>query len=443
MSGDVLVEVFVILLLLVLNGVFAMSEIAVVTARRVRLEQRAEQGDNGAAAALAIAREPSQFLSTVQVGITLVGVLAGAFGGATLSSELAVGIARVPALAPYAEPIALALVVGAITYLSLIIGELVPKRIALGAPERIAAVMARPMRLLSRVTAPLVALLTGTTDLTLRLLGVRIQAEPGITEEEIRALLEQGAESGAVPEMEHEVVESVFRLGDRSVRGIMTPRPDVDWIDLADDETDASIVAQLGVERRAHFLVCDDDLDHVIGFVHAEDLLAHCLAGRQVDREALRGTARPPLFVPSSMPAFQLVESFRSSRQHAAVVLDEYGGMAGVVTLHDVLEELVGELPSPDEQDEPAIIRRTDGSWLMEGWTPVGDVEVELDIELPAEERADYQTLAGFILARMGRLPRPSESVEWQGFRFEVVDMDGRRIDKVLVSRSPDGEQAA
>jgi putative hemolysin len=438
MSGDILVEIVIILFLLLLNGVFAMSEIAVVTSRRVRLEHRAEQGDGGAAAALAIAREPSQFLSTVQVGITLVGVLAGAFGGATLSSELAVGIATVPALAPYADPIALALVVGAITYLSLIIGELVPKRIALGAPERIAAAIARPMRALSRVTAPLVALLTGTTNLTLRLLGVRLQSDPGITEEEIRALLEQGAESGAVPEVEHEVVESVFRLGDRSVRGIMTPRPDVDWIDLADDETDASVVAQLEADRRALLLACDDDLDHVIGFVHAEDLLAHCLTGGRVDRESLRAAARQPLFVPSSMPAFQLVEAFRSSRQHAAVVLDEYGGVAGVVTLHDVLEELVGELPSPDEQDEPAIIRRTDGSWLMEGWTAVGDVEAELEIELPTEERSDYQTLAGFILARLGRLPRPTVFVDWQGFRFEVVDMDGRRIDKVLVSREDD-----
>ncbi len=436
MTGSILVEVVIIFFLLLLNGVFAMSEMAVVSARRVRLEQRAEQGDGGAAAALAIAREPSQFLSTVQVGITLVGVLAGAFGGATISTEVAVWIAKVPVLAPYAEPIALALVVGAITYLSLIIGELVPKRIALGAPERIAAIIARPMRALSRATGPLVSLLTGSTELTLRLLGVRIQAEPGVTEEELRAMLEQGAESGVVPEVEHEVVESVFRLGDRSVRGIMTPRPDVDWIDLADDETEASIIAQMEIERRSLYLLCDDDLDHVIGFVHAEDLLAHCLAGGRVDRAALRAAVRSPLFVPSSMPAFQLVEAFRSSRQHAAVVLDEYGGMAGVVTLHDVLEELVGELPSPDEQDEPAIIRRTDGSWLMEGWTPVGDVESELDVELPAEERADYQTLAGFILARLGRLPRPSEQVEWQGLRFEVVDMDGRRIDKVLVSRN-------
>ncbi len=436
MFGNLALEIVVILLLLVVNGVFAMSEIAVVTSRRVRLEQRAEQGDKGAAAALAIANEPSQFLSTVQVGITLVGVLAGAFGGATLSEELAVMLAELPALASYAGPISLAIVVGFITYLSLIIGELVPKRIALGAPERIAAVIARPMRALSRVTAPLVALLTGTTNLTLRLLGVKLQSDPGITEEEIRALLEQGAESGAVPLAEHEVVESVFRLGDRSVRAIMTPRPDVEWIDLADDETDASVVEQLLADRRPIFLACEDDMDHVLGFVHAEDVLSRCLTGESVDRAALRAAARHPLFVPSSMPAFQLVEAFRSSRQHAAVVLDEYGGVAGVVTLHDVLEELVGDLPTPDELDEPPMVRRTDGSWLMEGWASVGDVEQELDVSLTEEdERPDFQTLAGFVLARLGRLPKPTEHVDWSGYRFEVVDMDGRRIDKVMVRR--------
>jgi putative hemolysin len=436
MLGDVMTEIVIIVLLLLVNGVFAMSEIAVVTSRRVRLEQRAERGDKGAAAALAIAREPSQFLSTVQVGITLVGVLAGAFGGATLSEELAAGLTTIPRLAPYAEPLALALVVGAITYLSLIVGELVPKRIALGAPERIAATIARPMRLLARVTAPMVALLTGSTNLTLRLLGVRPHAEAGITEEEIRALVGQGAQSGVVQTTEHEIVESVFRLGDRSVRAIMTPRPDVEWIDLEDDEAETPLAAQLDATRRGLQLVADGDLDHVVGFVHAEDLLAHCLTGGRVDRATLRTSARPPLFVPASMPVFQLLETFRASRQQAAVVLDEYGGVTGVVTLHDVLEELVGDLPTPSEAEEgPPIVRRPDGSWLMDGSVPVGDVEAELDIVLTGDERDDFQTLAGFVLTRLGRLPRPSEHVTWHGHRFEVVALDGRRIEKVAVVR--------
>ena len=436
MSG-IAVELAVILLLLVVNGVFAMSEIAVVTSRKIRLEQRAEGGDKGAAAALALAREPAQFLSTVQVGITLVGVLAGAFGGATLSEELAPALADIPALAPYADSLAFALVVGGITYLSLIVGELVPKRIALGAPERIAIAVARPMRAISRVTAPLVKVLTGSTNLMLRLLGVRPHAEAGLTEEEIRAVLEQGAESGVVHATEHEMVESVFRLGDRTARALMTPRPDVEWLDLADDAPDADerLTAELRAARRSPLLACEEDLDHVVGFVYAEDLLALALGGGALDRAALRAAARPPLFVPASMPVLQLVESLRASRRHAAVLLDEYGGTTGVVTLHDVLEALVGDLPrSEDEVEEPAIVRREDGSWLVEGSVAVEDVAAELDVDLRDEDGpADYQTLAGFVLAHLGRLPTAGDAFTWHGRRFEVVDMDGRRVDKVLV----------
>ena len=445
MIAGIATELGIILLLLLVNGVFAMSEIAVVTSRKLRLEQRAESGDRGAAAALALAREPTQFLATVQVGITLVGVLAGAFGGATLSEELAVMLGGVPLLARHADGLALGLVVGGITYLSLIIGELVPKRIALGAPERIAAAVARPMRAISRVTAPLVRVLTGSTNLMLRLLGVRPHAEPGITEEEIRAALEQGAETGVVQRAEQEIVESVFRLGDRSVRAIMTPRPEVEWIDLAEDDpaADARLAAQLVAERRALVLVCEEDLDHAVGFVHAEDLLVRCLGGTVIDRAALRAAARPPLFVPTSMPVLQLLEAFRASRQHAAVVLDEYGGASGIVTLHDVLEALVGELPSVDgEPEEPAILRREDGSWLVEGAIAVGDLEAELDLELTGDGPSDYQTLAGFVLARLGRLPQAGDHVVWQGHRFEVVDMDGRRVDKVLIAPTGDPDAA-
>lgn len=437
MSG-IATEVLIILLLLVLNGVFAMSEIAVVTARRIRLEHRAEAGDRGARAALELAREPTQFLSTVQVGITLIGVLAGAFGGASLAEQLADGLRRSARLAPYAEGLALTIVVGAITYLSLIIGELVPKRIALGAPERIASIVARPMRAVSRVTAPVVQVLTGSTNLMLRLLGVRPHGEAGLTEEEIRAVLEQGAESGVVAPREHEIVESVFRLGDRSVGSIMTPRTELDWIDVAatGEERDRGLVAQLATERRGLYLVCEEDLDHVTGFVHAEDLLAGCLDGGAIDLGAVRTTVRAPLFVPAAMPVLHLLDAFRSSRQHAAVVLDEYGGVDGLVTLHDVLEALVGDLPSMDDEDSaPTIVRSPDGSWLVDGSLPVIDVEAKLDVALHEEEGpTGYQTLAGFVLARLGRLPKQGDRFRWREHRFEVVAMDGRRIDKVLVS---------
>ena len=444
MSG-IATEVLIILLLLVLNGVFAMSEIAVVTARKIRLEHRAEAGDKGAQAALELAREPTQFLSTVQVGITLIGVLAGAFGGASIAEQLADRFRGSATLAPYADAMGLGIVVAAITYLSLIIGELVPKRIALAAPERIASVIARPMGILARVVSPVVRVLTGSTNLMLRLLGVRAHGEPGLTEEEIRAVLEQGAETGVVQAAEHEIVESVFRLGDRTVGSIMTPRPELDWIDVADESGDADrgLVAQLTAERRGMYLVCEGELDRVTGFAHAEDLLAQCLSGGAVDLGAVRAAVRSPLFVPAAMPVLQLLDAFRSSRQHAAVVLDEYGGLEGLVTLHDVLEALVGELPSVDDEDDtPSIVRREDGRWLMDGALPVIDVEAKLDLELHAEEGpTGYQTLGGFVLARLGRLPQVGDHFRWREHRFEVVQMDSRRIDKVLVAPPARGRE--
>lgn len=436
MNTGFLLELGVILLLLLVNAIFAMSEIAVVTARRIRLEQRAERGDKGAAAAIALAEDPTQFLATVQVGITLVGVLAGAFGGATLAEDVAPLLARIAWLAPYADTLSFLVVVGGITYLSLIVGELVPKRVALVAPERIASFVARPMRAISRTTAPLVKVLTGSTNFMLRVLGVRPHAEQGLTEEEIRAMLEQSAERGVLEPEEQELVESVFRLGDRTVRSIMTPRPEVEWIDLhdRDPEANARLDRLLREERHPLLLVCEEDLDHPLGFVHAEDLLARCMAGDTVDRSAIREAVREPLFVPSSMRVLRLVEAFRSSRQHAAVVLDEYGGVSGTVTLHEVTEALFGDLPTASEVAEPSIVRREDGSWLVEGAMSVPDLEAELDLSLRDEEHADYQTLAGFVLARLGRLPHAGDHFEWRGHRFEVLDMDGRRVDKVLIA---------
>ena len=434
MSG-IATEIVIILLLLVINGVFAMSELAVMTARKIRLEQRAEDGDKGARAALALAHEPTQFLSTVQVGITLIGVLAGAFGGASIAEQLADALRATGTLAPYADGLGLAIVVGSITYLSLIIGELVPKRLALSAPERIASLVARPMGMIARVVSPLVKLLTGSTNLMLRLLGVRAHTDPGVTEAEIRALVEQGAETGVVQAAEHQLVERVFRLGDRQVAALMTPRPDIDWIDVDDDPE--ALRAALGDGRRGLYLVCRGDVDHVVGFVHAEDLLARCVAGQLVDAAALAGLAREPLYVPDSAPAFRLLEQLRARRRHAAVALDEYGGVAGVVTLDDVLADLVGEILAPGEDPGELLVRREDGSWLVDGQAPIADVEAALDAEFVDEERPGYHTLGGFVMARLGRLPRPGDHFGAAGHRFEIVDMDGRRVDKVLIAREP------
>src|SRR5215208_2909261 len=293
-------EVFIILLLLVLNGVFAMSEMAIVAARKTRLEHRAEDGDAGARAALDLAAHPGNFLSTVQVGITLVGVLAGAFGGAGIAEVLAARFAEVPWLAPYAEPLALGVVVASITYMSLVIGELVPKRIALSSPERVAALVARPMRLVARVGAPLVALLTGSTNVVFRALGMRATVDPAVTEQDIRAMVEQGAEAGVVQTAEHAIVENAFRLGDRQVGSIMTPRPDIVWVDVASPP--AELREQLASLGRPRVLVCEGDVDNALGVVHAEDLLSRCLAGNALD---LRAALHQPLFVPETMPVFR------------------------------------------------------------------------------------------------------------------------------------------
>ena len=320
-----LTELIVILLLLALNGVFAMSELAIVTARKVRLEQRAEEGDAGARAALKLAHEPTQFLSTVQVGITLIGVLAGAFGGATMAEKVAAGFTRVPALAPYANALGLGLVVTLITYLSLVIGELIPKRVALSNPERVASLVARPMQVLARVASPLVKLLTGPTNLVLRLFGLHVSSAPSITVAEIRALVEQGAESGVVEGAEHQMVEGVFRLGDRRVSDVMTPRTQLEWIDIA--EPPDVVREELIAKARSRVLVCDGTVDSVLGVVFAEDLLAQSLAGQPVD---LRAKLRQPLYVPATMQALALLEQFRVSRQQVAVALDEYGGLPDV-----------------------------------------------------------------------------------------------------------------
>ncbi|HYW50955.1 MAG TPA: hemolysin family protein, partial [Gemmatimonadaceae bacterium] len=429
-------EIGVILLLLVLNGVFSMSEMAMVASRKVRLEHLAEAGDKGARAALEIASHPTNFLSTVQVGITLIGVLAGAFGGAGISDRLAVGFRSVAWLAPYAQPLALGLVVTAITYLSLIIGELVPKQLALGHPERIASLVARPMRAISRVGAPLVSFLTGSTNVVFRLFGIRASADAGVTEQDIRAMVEQGAESGVVQPGEHEIVENTFRLGDRQVAAIMTPRLDVSWVDVT---AGADVLrAALAAEHRTHgvpILVCDAEIEHVVGMAYPDDLLQQCLGGTSVDLRAVLAT---PRFVPETMPVLTLLDEFRRSRQHAAVALDEYGGVAGIVTLDDILEALVGELPAHGSGGALEIARQSDGSWLVDGGTAVDDLEPIIDLDpRSAGERRGSTTVGGLVMTALRRLPRVGDHVEHSGARFTVEDMCGRRIEAVRIRLLP------
>lgn len=429
-------ELVIILLLLALNGIFAMSELAVVTARKVRLEQRAEAGDQGARAALDLAQHPTQFLSTVQVGITLIGVLAGAFGGATISEELAAAFELIPAVARYADALALGIVVAGITYLSLLIGELIPKRVALSNPERVASLVARPMRVLARFAAPLVAVLTLPTNLVLRLFGIRMSTEPSVTVEEIRALVEQGAESGVVEYTEHHLVERVFRLGDRQARDVMTPRVDLDWIDINDPPE--TIRRKLATESRSQHLVCDDAVENILGVVYAEDLLARLLAGEALD---LRAALWKPLYILETTPALDVLERFRRSREQVAVVLDEYGGLQGVILLDDLLEDVVGEINAGADGERPEIVQRDDRTWEIRGSIPLVDIEDPLEIRIPPNDRKGVRTLAGFIMTQLGRIPRQGESIEWRGFRFEVAEMEGRRVERVLVRRL-DGARA-
>jgi putative hemolysin len=431
MSG-IAFEIAVIVSLLVLNGVFSMSEMAMIAARKVRLEHLADEGDHGARAALEIATHPTNFLSTVQVGITLIGVLAGAFGGAGISDRLAAVFRQAAWLAPYAQPLALGLVVSTITYLSLIIGELVPKQLALGHPEKIASLVSRPMRAISRVGAPLVSFLAGSTNLVFRLFGIRLTVDPGVTEQDIRAMVEQGAETGVVQPAEHQIVENTFRLGDRQVAAIMTPRVDMSWVDVNASIDD--LRGALGDDSRGHglpILVCEEDMEHVVGMAYPDDLLQQTLTGTPLN---LRSSVVAPLFVPETMPVLSLLESFRRSRQQAAVALDEYGGVAGIVTLDDILEALVGELPQRGSSDELEIARQPDGSWLVDGGTAVDDLEPLIDLDArSAAERRGSTTVAGLVMSSLGRLPKVGEHVDHSGARFTVEHMTGRRIDLIRI----------
>jgi putative hemolysin len=430
--GDVWVEIVIILLLVLANGVFAMSEISVVASRKVRLQQRAEEGDHRARLALDLAHSPEQFLSTVQVGITLVGVLAGAYGGARLSAPLAAFLAQFPVVARYAEGLALGVVVAAITTLSIILGELVPKSIGLRYPESIASWVARPMMLLSRVGGPMVRVLTASTNVIMRLAGFKEVSGPSLTEDEIRAVISEGAETGVLEAAEESIVQRVFQLGDQRVAAIMTPRVDIEWVDV--NIAGADLRDFLMSHTHTEFVVCDGDLEHVLGTVRAMELLQAVLKGGTPN---LRAVLHEPLFVPDSMGAFKLLEAFRSSHRHLALVMDEFGAVEGLVSATDLLEGLVGALPADAAEAGGSIVARSENSWLVDGAAPIAEIAARFDLEMPADEAGAYHTLAGFVMARLGRVPRTADIFDYGDLKFEVVDMDGRRIDKVMMTRAP------
>ena len=426
-------EILIILLLIVVNGIFAMSEMAVISSRKERLQQWINEGHPKARKAMDLALAPGHFLSTVQVGITLIGIMAGAFGGTTVADKLAIYLQAYPLIAPYAPTVSLFVVVLAITYCSLIIGELVPKRLALNHPEQIATLVAGPMSILSRLASPLVHFLSLSTEGMLCLFRIKPSSGPAITPEEIKVLMDQGTRMGIFEEAEQDLVESIFRLGDRKASVLMTPRAEITWLDVGHSlEANWQRILDSGYSQ---FPVCKGGLENTLGIVSLKTLCLYLVKGETPD---LRLSLVKPLFIHEGLTTLKVLELFRQSGNHIALVVDEYGSIQGMVTLHDVLEAIVGAMPSHGEENDQAVFRREDGSWLLDGMLPVDELkEIFQIVKLPGEERDDYQTLGGFVMMHMGRIPSPADYFEWEGLRFEVMDMDGHRVDKVLVTSLP------
>jgi len=430
---DSLGQIIIILLLILANGFFSMAEISLLSVRRGRLEQIEEEGDKRARTALEVSSSHNRLLSTVQIGITLVAILTGAIGSAALGNTLAALLMQVEFLAPIAEGLSIFLVVLVITYLTLVIGELIPKRLALNSPERIALRVSGTMKAIETIARPVVYLLGKSTELGLRILRIKPSNEPAVTEDEIMSLIEEGIEEGIVEESEQDMVESIFRFGDRTADGIMTPRTEVEWIDL-EDPVD-NIIHLVANGRYARYPVSCGDLDHIQGILNAKELLARCVRDEPIDFATL---LKPALFIPESMSALTMLEQFKQKAADFAVVIDEYGGVLGVVTMHDVLTDIIGEISDQGGPAEPEVLEREDGSWLLDGMLPVEELKELIAIkELPDEDRAGYQTAGGFVMSTLGGVPSSGEHFELLGYRFEVVDMDNRRVDKILVSKLP------
>ncbi len=417
-------EILLIAILILINALLAMSEAALVASRKARLQQQANEGNKSSALALKLIEDPNIFLSTIQIGITLIGVLAGAVGGATIAEILAVSMQNIPYIGEYSESIALGSVVLTITVLTIWLGELVPKRLGLNSPEKIAQVVAGPMLFISKVFSPLIKLMSGATNFVLRLIGVDPAAESLITEEELQMLISQGTQAGVFQEAEQDMVQGIFKLGDSRVYSLMTPRTEVVWLDITDSvEEIRTKIADCPFSR---FPVRQDSLDTIVGIVKSRDLLLESLSDKEFD---LKSLLKPAYFIPETMFASRALELFREKKTELLLVVDEFGGLQGLLTINDLLEEIVGAM----EFEEPQATQRQDGSWLLDGMLEADEFKELFNFNsLPHED--EYETLSGFMMTSLGRVPQPSDSFEWNGFLFEVIDMDGRRVDKVLVT---------
>ncbi len=428
-----MIETAILFALIILNGVFAMSEIALVTARRVRLQRLAESGDTSAGAAIRLGEDPTQFLSTVQIGITSIGVLNGIVGEAALAQPFSVWLNGVGVQNPYAQYLATGLVVVSITYLTIVLGELVPKRLGQMAPETVARLVARPMLVLAATTRPFVRLLSGSTQLVLRTFGVNERAEPTVTQEEINLMLAEGSSAGVIEQHEHQMVRNVFRLDDRQIASLMVPRSDIVYFDV-NDSLEANL-KRFEESDHSRFPVVRGGWSEVLGFVSARQILLQTLRGQQPD---LTAHLQPAVFVPESLTGMELLENFRNSGVQLAFIIDEYGEVQGIVTPQDVMEAITGEFKTHRAEDAWAV-QREDGSWLLDGLIPIPELKDRLGLQhVPEEERGRYNTLSGMLMLLLGRLPQTSDYCEWENWRFEIVDLDGKRIDKVLASPKPE-----
>jgi putative hemolysin len=424
---NVTTEVILILLIILLNAIFVLSEMSVASSRKARLQQRVNDGDRRANTVLQLIENPNLFLSTVQIGITLVSVFVGAIGGARLAAPLRAWLATIPAFTPYADSLAFALAVIGIAFVAIVLGELVPKRIAVHNPERIATLLASPMNFISTLFRPFVWVLGKITDFILKLLGIQPGTEPPVTEEEIQLLIDQGTQAGVFEEAEQDMVEGVFSLADQRVYSLMTPRPDVVWLDVADSVEE--IRQKLVGSNFSRFPVRQGSLDAIVGIVKARDLLVQSLNNEQI---LLKNLLKPAFFVPETMFASRALEVLKEKGTDMLLVIDEFGALQGLLTINDILEEIVGEM----EIEEPQATQRQDGSWLLDGMLEVDEFKEIFHLPgLPHED--EYETLSGFVMMSLGRVPQPADRFEWHGLNFEVMDMDGRRVDKVLVTTLP------
>lgn len=423
------INITIIILLILLNGVFAMTELAVMSSRKSRLLARAEAGNKSAKIALHLKDDPSKFLSTVQVGITMIGIFSGAYSGVTIAEPLADYLASAfPQISIHAEDIAITLVVTIVTYLSLIIGELVPKQIALRYADNVTIIIAMPILLLSNLAKPLVYLLDVSNKYVLKLLGVKLEVDTFVSAEEVKAVIDESTQSGALEPEEKQMMNRVMRLDDISVIAAMTHRKDIAWLDV--DEPQDSILDKIRDTRHSSYLLCNKTIENIIGIIVLKDLILQ-LAGNRLD---LTSIAHKPVYMPEATSILEALEKFKQSTSSLTVIVDEYGGLQGIVTLKDIMETIVGTLPEPSHREGYAATRREDGSWLVDGGFPVHEIEATIGIKGIAGNDA-YTTIAGFLINELRYIPKAGDRFDWQGFRFEVVDMDGIRIDKILVSR--------